>query len=283
MEVSGKPHSSEDTISVPTYGELLFERYLESQGITFEREPALPGIAQRVDFVVDHPKCGKILLEVKDIETGPAVLGLEFVDGYRPIRTHIQAGSRKFRNTADYLCALVLAAPPTSLVQLDDPITMLGAMYGDYGFRIPVNTETGTADPDRLEPIYITGKGKMIRKAEIQNTRIAAVISVIDHKIWHYAMRKYINTDDGRTRAERAYDVTNVDLGLPDYDAVVPGVTVWENGVASRELPKDLFRGEMDARWEATEDGRQLLTFIGDLRRHLQVDKKALDTLGIAS
>ena len=261
----------------------MFERYLESQGIAFEREPALPGIAQRIDFVVDHPECGKILLEVKDIETGPPALGFGLLDGYRPIRTHIQAGSRKFRNTPDYLCALVLAAPPKSLVQLNDPMTMLGAMYGDYGFRLPVNTETGTADPDRLEPIYIPGKGKMIRKAEIQNTRIAAVISIIDHKIWHYAMRKYINTDDGRTRAERAYDVTNVDLGLPDYDAVVSGATVWENGVASRKLPRDLFRGEMDAWWEVTDDGRQLPTFIGPLRRDLQVDKKALDTRGMAS
>jgi len=58
-------------------------------------------------------------------------------------------------------------------------------------------------------------------------------------------------------------------------------VTVWENAVASRKLPKDLFRGEMDAWWEVTEEGRQLPTYIGRLRRELQVDKGALEKLGM--
>jgi hypothetical protein len=55
-----------------------------------------------------------------------------------------------------------------------------------------------------------------------------------------------------------------------------------ENAVAPKKLPKDLFRGKMDAWWEVTDDGQQLPTFIGELRRELQVDKKALDNLGIA-
>jgi hypothetical protein len=50
-----------------TYGEQLLEEYLLSQGIVFEREPKLPGVSQLIDFVVDHPTQGKILLEVKDI------------------------------------------------------------------------------------------------------------------------------------------------------------------------------------------------------------------------
>jgi hypothetical protein len=37
----------EDHTSVPTYGEILFERYLKSQGTAFEREPELPGINAR--------------------------------------------------------------------------------------------------------------------------------------------------------------------------------------------------------------------------------------------
>jgi hypothetical protein len=54
-------------------------------------------------------------------------------------------------------CALVLAAPPSSFVLLDDPTTMMGAMYGDYGFHLPVNTETGVADgrsPVRLQALF---------------------------------------------------------------------------------------------------------------------------------
>ena len=119
-----------------------------SQGVSFEREPELPGIAQRVDFVVEHPECGKILLEVKDIETGPPALGMGFVDLYRPIRTHIEAGKKKFKNTADYLCALVIAASPATPIQLDDPMAILGAMYGDWKFS-SVNTGAGHTDADR--------------------------------------------------------------------------------------------------------------------------------------
>jgi hypothetical protein len=269
-------------MSVPTFGEQLFELYLQSQDIKFEREPELPGISQRVDFVVDHPACGKLLLEVKDIENEAPALGFSCFDPYRPIRTHIEAGKKKFKNTADYTCALVLAAPPGSFVMLEDPRTMMGAMYGDLGFQMPVNTETGVADAEAMKAIYIPGKGKMIRRSEVQNTRIAALITVTNHMLWHHAMRKYINTEDGRSRPERADDVMNPEaIGLPPFEAAMPGVTVYENAVATRKLPKDLFRGEMDACWEVTPEGRQLPTFIGPLRRELQVDKKTLEELGL--
>lgn len=267
-------------MSVPTYGEQLFEDYLNDHGVKFDREPELPGIPERIDFVVDHPTSGKILLDVKDIENPPPGPGYGAFDPYRPIRTHIDAGRKKFRNCADYLCGLVLAASPGSFVMLDDPPTMMGAMYGDPGFQMSFNTKTGVGDPKSIRPIYIPGKGKMIRKTEVQNTRIAALITIIDHKLWRHAMRKYINTENGRSRQERAKDAMEPEaFGLPDFEASMAGVTVWENAVASRKLPKDLFRGEMDAWWEVTEDGRQRPTFIGGLRRELQVDKAALEKL----
>jgi len=208
-------------MSVPTYGERLFERYLNGHDVRFQREPELPGIPELMDFVLDHADCGKILLDVKDIENPPP-LGFGVFDPYRVIRTHIDAGKRKFRNSADYVCGLVLAAPPASFALLDDPVTMMGAMYGDFGYQISVNTEKGTADPGTLVPIYIPGKGKMIRKREVQNTRIAALIVAIDYHIWHLAMRKYMNTEDGRTREERYLDIQNGDAGLPDEDATLP-------------------------------------------------------------
>lgn len=64
----------------------------------------------------------------------------------------------------------------------------------------------------------------MIRRIEVQNTRIAALITVMDQKLWHHAMRKYINTEDGRSRAERAHDAVErrEELGLPEFDASIP-------------------------------------------------------------
>jgi hypothetical protein len=44
-----------------TYGESLFEAYLVSQGIVFEREPKLPGVSQLIDLVIDHPTHDNLL------------------------------------------------------------------------------------------------------------------------------------------------------------------------------------------------------------------------------
>jgi hypothetical protein len=90
-------------------------------------------------------------------------------------------------------------------------------------------------------------------------------------------MRKHADTNDGCTRGERLADIMRGDIEMPDENAIALGVTVWENAVASRKLPKDLFRffrGDMDAWWETDGTGRQSLTFIGDRRRTLGVDDR---------
>jgi hypothetical protein len=257
-----------------TYGETLFEQYLISQNIVFEREPKLPGMSQLIDFVIDHPTSGKVLLEVKDIVNDPPPRGFSMVNSYTPIRSHIEDGSGKFKCASDYVCALVLVAAPGSFVRLEDPHIVLGAMYGDLGFKIPFDPVRGQADADQIRSEFLIGKGKMVRATRFQNTRIAALITIQQYHLWNLAMRKHVNTEDGRTRADRRDDILRGDIEMPDGDAIALGVTVWENGVAAKKLPKDLFRGEMDAWWETDDMGGQGLTFIGDLRRALGVDDR---------
>ncbi len=257
-----------------TYGESLFEAYLLSQGIAFKREPKLPGISQLIDFVIDHPTHGKILLEVKDIVNRMPTRGPSVFDPYKPIREHIEEGTRKFRATPDYVCGLVLAAPPGSFVQLNEPNYMLGAMYGDVGFRIPFDPSRDTSQEPEVRAEFLVGKGKMVRPSRLQNTRIAALISIQEFAVWHLAMRKYIHTDDGRTKRERVQDISDGVAGLlEDFEAKETGVTVWENAVATKRLPCDLFKGKMDA-WYEFSDGRQTLTFVGERRRSLGVDDR---------
>jgi hypothetical protein len=257
-----------------TYGEQLLENYLVSQGTAFEREPTLPRVSQLIDFVIDHQTHGKVLLEVKDIVNPMPPLGPSAFNPYKPIREHIEEGTRKFKSTADYVCGLVLAAPPGSFVQLNDPNTILGAMYGDVGFRIPFDpTGKDLQDPE-LRAEFLVGNGKMVRASRLQNTRIAALISIQEFAVWHLAMRKYMNMDDGRTRAERLQDIYDGNAGLPeDTEAKETGVTVWENAVATRKLPGDLFKGEMDA-WYEVSEGHQTLTFTGERRRMLGADDR---------
>jgi hypothetical protein len=211
-----------------TYGEDLFEQYLLSQAMVFEREPKLPGISQLIDFVVDHTMYGKILLEVKDIENALPPRGLSQFNSYDPIRSHIEDGKDKFKSASSYTCALVLAARPGSFVQLNEPHVMLGAMYGDFGFKIPFDPVRGQADADQIRSEFLIGNGKMVRTTRVQNTRIAALITIQPYAIWHLAMKKPARADYGRTRAESLAAIMRGDIEMPEYYATALGVRVWK-------------------------------------------------------
>ena len=58
----------------------------------------------------------------------------------------------------------------------------------------------GQADTDQIRSEFLVGEGKMVRATRVQNTRIAALVTVHQYAIWHLTMRKHANTDDGRTR-----------------------------------------------------------------------------------
>jgi len=130
-------------MNMKTRGEIAFEEYLNGQRIPFEYEPRLDFTSNLIDYVVDHPTEGRIYFEVKDIDRPPP--GRSFIesDPYAPIRAQIKAATEKFKDFSDHLCALVLFAPPGSIVKLMMPHVMLGSMYGNLGFTIPFNIETG--------------------------------------------------------------------------------------------------------------------------------------------
>jgi hypothetical protein len=256
-----------------TPGELTFEEYLNGQGVAFEYEPPLKFTDKLVDYVVDHPTHGKIYFEVKDIDRSPfegAESGGAF-DTYEPIRAHIEAGKKKFRDFPDQLCVLVLYTEAVG-VRLMEPYVMCGAMYGNLGFTIPVDTKTGIGDASKIESKFLVGEGKMIRQAGYCNTRIAALISLFRHPTLTFTKKAlaYIQTDDGRSPEERWDDAFSGRAGISQEPTLC--CTVWENGTAKRRLPQDLFRGPMDAWWTCDEDHRP--SFIGERRLALGIDKQ---------
>jgi hypothetical protein len=254
-----------------TPGELAFEEYLNAHGIAFEHEPPLSFTNKLVDYVVDHPTHGRIYFEVKDINCPPPAGSFGAFDPYEPIRAHIEEGQRKFKDFADELCALVLFAPLGSFVDLMRPHVMLGAMYGNFGFTFPVNTETGIGDASKIESKFLIGEGKMVRPSRFQNTRIAALISLVSYHTYTKEALAYINTDDGRTEAERWDDAFSGRAGISQEPTLC--CTVWENGTVKRRLPQDLFRGPMDAWWTCAED-HQGPSFIGERRLALGIEKQ---------
>jgi hypothetical protein len=53
----------------------------------------------------------------------------------------------------------------------------------------------------------------------------------------------------------------NDSISFPEEKGV--GVTVWENAVANKPLPRDLFRGSLDQWWSCEGDAQEL-SFVGD-------------------
>jgi len=258
-----------------TPGELAFEEYLNGQAIPFEHEPPLSFTNKLIDYVIEHPTHGTIYFEVKDLNSPPPSGSFSAFDPYLPIRNHIEEGQRKFKDFAEELCALVLFAPPGSFVNLMEPHVMLGAMYGNLGFTIPFDPISGTADSSQIESKFLVGEGKMVRPTRHQNTRIAALISLVSYSTFAKEAVLYVRTDDGRSPRERWDDALSGRAGISQDPTLC--VTVWENGTAKRRLPQDLFRGTMDAWWTCDED-QQGPSFIGERRLALGIDKRNRQT-----
>ncbi len=131
-----------------TYGEALFAAYLRVRNIIFEHEPNLADIKKKFDFVLSTEQHERVILDTKDICCRLPKSG--GYDPYKPIRAQIDAARKKFQEVPNDICGLILSVPPGNLAELSKPY-ILGAMYGDLGWNIPFNTETGSIERGKSE------------------------------------------------------------------------------------------------------------------------------------
>lgn len=149
-----------------TAGELIFRDYLDATKYPYEFEKEFPGKAKRPDFTVT--KNGVFLFDVKDFDPC-TLLGDGAYDPYSLIRGKIEAGRKKFKEYKEYQCSIVLWNNGHPGVHLERREIMLGAMYGDAGFRVPINTTIGAACG---EPTHaFLGRGKMFRYGDGANAK----------------------------------------------------------------------------------------------------------------
>jgi hypothetical protein len=246
-------------MSQKTVSEELFERYLESQGLAFEFEKQYEGKSRRPDYTVAIGGKG-YLFEVKEFEPGDMPLGTSQFDPYPPIRAKIDAARKKFKEFEGFPCCLVLHNKG-AFVMTERPYVMLGAMYGDAGFKLAFDPNLGKAvgDPEAA----FLGMGKMIRPhwREPENRRITAILT-----LRHYAagMRRYSLWWDEIRRQIKAGAIDPDATPEPDFDIGERGlgVLVWDNAFAEIPLPLNVFRGPYDERWSVV-DNDQRLTFRG--------------------
>lgn len=226
--------------------EELFERYLESQGIAFEFEKQYEGRSRRPDYTVAID--GRdYLFEVKEFEPGDLPRGFSMFDPYTPIRAKIDAARKKFKEYEGFPCCLVLYNNG-AFVMIDNPHVVLGAMYGDAGFKLPFDPNLGRAVGD-LEPAFL-GRGKMIRPhwKEPENRRISAILTLRHYPV---GRRRYSRWWEGIEAQIRAGGIDREVVPEPDFDdgELGLGVIVWDNAYAEIPLPLDVFRGPYDGRW----------------------------------
>jgi len=175
--------------------------------------------------------------ELKDFQSPElgALRGFSAFSPYKPVRERIGRCRKKFKEYKEFCCAPVFYNDG-ALALLEECDVMLGSMYGDSGVRIPINVETGTADPSRIERAFLGG-GEMVGPGgEPENTTISALITL------------------STIRPDGA-------------NGVVPRVIVWHNAWARIPFPDDLFCGPFDSHFGKVqlEDGDtgQGITFRG--------------------
>jgi hypothetical protein len=247
-------------MSSKTRGELLFEEYLVTQQIEAKHEPTHSHTNRRPDFVIAHPIAGDLIVEVKDIYVAPP-RSSGVMDMYRPIRSHIDAAREQFNPFKNHICVLVLMAAEGSFIDLSNPTSMLGAMYGSLGFTLPFDPELGRFDSSQIKREFIVGDGKMVRRTHNQHTRISAILTLHHYNIQAMRYSRHAKTPGGYA------ELMNDSISFPEEKGV--GVTVWENAVASKPLPRDLFRGPLD-QWWSFEGDAQELSYVGDRLRELR-------------
>lgn len=235
--------------SVRTEGEVVFERYLELQGIPFEFEKEHAGKSRRPDYSIDW-NGRAVVFDVKDFDpTDRLPTGFGQFAPYTPIREKIDQGRDKFKQFKEHCCGLVLYNAGRPLILIENVDIMLGAMYGDAGFTFPVNLTTGVDDASQLKSAFL-GRGKMVRPnwSHAQNTTLSAIITLVRIKPHFLQLLDLVRENPRRGDEDNEAEIRS---RIPNFDPdlEVPRVIVWYNAVARNPFPSDLFRWDYDTHY----------------------------------
>lgn len=244
-------------MSERTRGELQFEKYLNLANIAFEFEAAHPNKRKRPDFTIAWNN-QRIIFDVKDFNTGMPSLGLSGMQPYDSIRHKIDAGKKKFSEFKDSVCALVLFND-SSLVEIENPRAILGAMYGDVGFTFNPRMDASQPKPELRQGFL--NRGKMVNRAKsvAQNRTISAILTLTEIRPHFELVRNLVKSGAGIWDAERQVADTTPDF---DMSRALPRIIVWHNAVARLPFPVNLFNGPYDSHFGPKPEDPTLQTVL---------------------
>lgn len=249
-----------------TAGELLFEEYLRSQGIDdveYEKEHA--GKLKKPDYTVRLDR--EYLFDVKDFTYMDVGSG-GFYNPYKRLRAKIAELRGQFRENKNWPCCGVLYNDNAPLVDLITPMIVHGAIYGDLGMTMQINTAAGGVVDGSEREEFLSG-GKMLMRsmknetAEARNSTISALITL--HKVRTGYARLCKDLRD------REDEQLGVELGewlsasrYFDTEEEHLGVMVWENVFARIPFLRELFCGAFDERYGLDNESRLTRVFAGE-------------------
>ena len=253
------------TESKRTPGERWFEQYLTSIGLVGEHECGHSGKLKKPDYRVEW-NGHACFQEVKDFESPPLpVRGYRAIQIHKPVRERVLRCRKKFKEYKEFCCAAVFFNNG-ALAMLEDSHAMLGSMYGDSGFRIPFNSQTGVFDSSRMEQAFLGGGAMVGPGGDPENTTISALVTLTQIKPGYQKLVGLVKSRKMSVVECVAEAENNPDL---DTDLVVPRVIVWHNAGARIPFPNDLFCGPYDSHFGIVEMGDgsvyQTITFRGEL------------------
>lgn len=236
---------------------------------SYDFEKEFPGRKRKPDYAIAKNDT-LYLCDVKDFEPD-LPLGFMQFDPYVRIRERINAGRKKFKEYKDFACCVVLQNNGNAYVHSENPHIVLGAMYGNAGFTLPIYLGQGTPPRERpqLTPAFLGG-GKMIRNGQHSNTTISALITLrqvaVGIRRYRQMLKEFAMLGATETLVKAEERFTNFDFNEKHL-----GVIVWENPVARIPLSRDLFTGPYDERW-GIEGQDQTIVFCGEKLAELSKD-----------
>jgi hypothetical protein len=253
-----------------TEGERLFEQYLDEMQYIYEFEKEFEGKKKRPDYTVTRGS-STFLFDAKDFDPTTPVRGFSQFDPYFRLRQRIDDGRKKFKEFKEFPCCIVLRNTGNVFVNVETPAIVLGAMYGDAGFKIPVYVGPGVSSmpPPPSQRAFLEG-GKMVHKQKPQNTTISALVTLRYVAVGMSRVKKIFKENRNLSISEA---VEAASERFPNFDVEERrlGVIVWENAVARIPLTRDLFTGPYDLRW-GVEGSDQTIVFEGEALRELITD-----------
>lgn len=250
-------------LSKKPVSEQAFEEYLSKRGIAARYEELPRGLTRPVDYSFDFEGV-TIRCDVKEWAPRESLPGLGAMDPCERIRDKIEKGKEKFKQYKGRgePCLLALCHFGPQLIVLDE-YAILGAMRGNIGWVVPLNTKTDLRETSRLD--FLSG-GRMFQhtgdgSVRSLNTTISAiaVIASINVRARRVAIQeRHQQADTGRRLTIDGFGELYAKDSSPEEEV---RLIVYDNLEAAVSLPGGFPNGPYDERFGS--DGEHLRRIFG--------------------